>query len=165
MVFASKKEVFQMTGSGVSKYGAASAANLKNTRRRVFRARGSSLVEMLIAIVVLGMVIISMVGMFLISRTAIYNKEDETANALALRYLEELEVKPFSTFATVGEIESHTGVFNTRYDAKAEVLAVDAYSATVEVTVEWDAAALGKKELKLERVISAGGHKNVGELN
>jgi hypothetical protein len=119
---------------------------------------------MLIAIFVLGMVLISMVGMFLISRTAIYNKEDETANALALRYLEELEVRPFSTF-TGTWTETRNGAFNTRYNAKAEVIDIDDYSATVAVTVTWDAAALGKGELKLERVISAGGHKNVGELN
>jgi hypothetical protein len=104
-----------------------------------------------------------MAGMFIISRAAIYNKEDETANALALRYLEELEVRPFADFEEDWE-ETENGVFNTRYNAKAEVVSRDDYSATVAVTVTWDAAAFGSKNLRLERVISAGGHKNVGEL-
>jgi Tfp pilus assembly protein PilW len=129
--------------------------------------KGSSLVEMLIAIMVLGVVLISMVGMFLISRTAIYNKEDETANALALRYLEELEVKPYSTFTassppfSLGSLNAS----NDKFAASAAVVSADQYSATVAVTINWEAAALGTRNLKLERIISAGGHKNVGELN
>jgi hypothetical protein len=52
----------------------------------------------MVAIFVLMIVLISMFSMFLISRTAIYNKEDETANAIALRYMEEMEGRPFTTF-------------------------------------------------------------------
>jgi Tfp pilus assembly protein PilV len=153
-----------VTESVVSEYEGAFPINLGIRHLRAFRAKGSSLVEMLIAIIVLGMVLISMVGMFLISRTAIYNKEDETANALALRYLEELEVKPFSTLNAAFS-ETRTPPFNAKYVAQARVVNANNYSATVEVTVKWDAAALGNRELKLERVISAGGHKNVGVLN
>jgi len=125
--------------------------------------KGSSLVEMLIAILVLGVVLISMVGMFLISRTAIYNKEDETANALALRYLEEQEVRPFTDFTPT--LTESLGSVNNKYNASMNVVSVDQYMATIAVTINWEAAALGTRNLKLERIISAGGHKNVGELN
>jgi len=136
----------------------------KKRKQLAGRAKqASSLVEMLIAIFVLAVVIMSMVGMFFISQTAIYNKEDETANALALRYLEELEVRPFASL-TSGYTETRTPRFSPKYDASALVVDRDAYSATVSVTVKWDAATLGSRNITLERVISATGHQNVGEL-
>jgi Tfp pilus assembly protein PilW len=142
-------------------------ARKKRLPRRA--SAGSSLVEMLIAILVLGVVLISMVGMFLISRTAIYNKEDETANALALRYLEEVEVRPYSDFtAETPPFDLHGGSWASppgNYRATAKVLSADNYSAQVEVSIKWEGAALGAKNLALVRFISAGGHKNVGELN
>jgi hypothetical protein len=125
---------------------------------------------MLVALVVLGVVLISMVGMFLISRAAIYTKEDETANAIALRYLEECESLPFAALADEDFTATETFA-NGKYTAEAETTAVDpddsggAYSATITVTVTWQAAGSGERSISLERVISAGGHKNVGELN
>jgi Tfp pilus assembly protein PilW len=129
------------------------------------RARhGSSLVEMLIAIVVLGFVLISMVGMFFISRSAIYSKEDETANSLALRYLEKLESTTFSEFLDGTSFPKHEEFQNKKYKAAATVKSADQYMALVEVEIKWDSALSSGKTLTLERVISAGGHKNVGEL-
>jgi Tfp pilus assembly protein PilV len=123
---------------------------------------GSSIVEMVIAIVVLGVVLISMVGMFLISRSAIYSKEDETANSLALRCLEEVESMDFSTLTSGA---SFTLLPNqNKYVATATVTSSDQYMAIVEVEMKWDSALSSGKTLTLERVISAGGHKNVGEL-
>jgi hypothetical protein len=130
-----------------------------------FRARrGSSLVEMLAAIIVLMFVLMAMGSMFLLSRTAMYSKEDETANEIALRFLEEQEGKPFSTFDNLGAVTS-TGFGGNKYTATASVVSRDSFSATVRVEVEWGAAVGGKrKTVTLERVISAGGHRNVGEL-
>jgi hypothetical protein len=135
------------------------------------KKKGSSLVEMLMAIVVLGMVLISMVGMFLISRTAVFNKEDETANALALRFIEDIEGWPFEEFyADTPPFVLSSDQFSNKYNVTATVMGLDksaagkVYSAKVTVTVSWEAAALGSRSLELERVISSGGHKNVGQL-
>ncbi|MDR1137118.1 MAG: hypothetical protein LBK91_02235 [Synergistaceae bacterium] len=130
------------------------------------KAKGSSIIEMLVAIFVLGVVLISMVGMFLISRTAIYNKEDETANAIALRYLEELEARPFDDFesSSSGYDFPENKQFG-KFDATATILDKTAYLASVRVEIDWQAAAMGRRTLTLERTISAGGHKNVGEHN
>jgi hypothetical protein len=100
-----------------------------------------------------------MFGMFLISKTAIYNKDDETANAIALRYLEELEGRPFAGF--------HSSFNETRdfgkFKAKASVIGdVTPYMATVRVEVKWEAAAMGAKRLSFERIISVSGSQNVG---
>ncbi|MCL2683625.1 MAG: hypothetical protein FWE55_00125 [Synergistaceae bacterium] len=139
---------------------------VKQKRRPfVFRGKkGSSLAEMLIAILVLGVVLISMLGMFVISRTAIFTKEDETAYALALRYLEEMEARDYSTFVTGVRIPLSAAPGDTRYDVTAEVTSMDNYAANVTVEVTWSGAALGQKTLKMERVISAIGYRNVGEM-
>jgi hypothetical protein len=118
---------------------------------------------MLVAIFVLGMVLISMLGMFLISRTAIYNKEDETANGIALRYVEELEAWPFADLTALTEDDPDEREFG-KYEARAYVLdGSTSYMARLRVEVSWQAAVMGTKSLSLERTISAGGHRNVGE--
>ena len=123
--------------------------------------RGSSLVEMLIAILVLGVVLISMVGMFAISRSAIYTKEDETAYALALRYMEELEKEDFAILTADGGF-SRTWP-DPKFTIRAEVTGSDEFLANVAIEVAWTGAAMGRKTLTMERVISAVGHRNVGE--
>ncbi|MDR1132690.1 MAG: prepilin-type N-terminal cleavage/methylation domain-containing protein [Synergistaceae bacterium] len=156
--------------SEVTKNAAQEAAFEYEERRPSFtrkKAKGSSIIEMLVAIFVLGIVLISMVGMFLISRTAIYNKEDETANAIALRYLEEEEARPFTDFAA---FPTHPASYGSKqfgkFDARAYVMGAPTdYMAKVRVDVAWQGAAMGARTLTLERTISAGGHKNVGEHN
>jgi Tfp pilus assembly protein PilV len=156
-----------------SEHGAASRENnIKGLRETPMRRamRGSSLVEMLIAIFVLAIVLISMIGMFLISRTAVSSKEGETANALALRLLEETESRPYSDFlvtATPPEFEL-LNLNEKPYKATVYVTSADKYSAIVRVKVEWSGAARGLNKIgnaELTRVISAGGRKNVGEQN
>jgi Tfp pilus assembly protein PilV len=124
------------------------------------KSKGSSVVEMLVAIFVLVMVLISMFGMFLISRTSMYNKEDETANTIALRYMEELEARPFSVFNTSFSDTRDFGQFS----ARASVVGTpNDYMAQVRVEVEWEAAAMGNRSVTVERIISAGGSRNVGD--
>ena len=133
------------------------------------RKRGASMVEMLIAIVVLGVVIISMLSIFVISRTAIYSKEDETAHALALRYLEELEEQQFEDFvvgpinlsAMLNRIDESAG---TQYDVAARVTYKDDYHASIMVEVSWSGVMASQKKIDMERFISAAGYKNVGEM-
>jgi Tfp pilus assembly protein PilV len=142
---------------------AAAEAAFEYNRRRCQRkkAKGSSIVEMLVAIFVLGMVLISMLGMFLISRTAIYNKDDETANTIALRYLEELEGLPFASFTPAFAQARNFGKFT----ANASVVPGSGtdYMVRVRVVVTWEAAVMGARSMALERTISAGGHRNVGD--
>jgi len=141
----------------------------KGGKRGIMSRRhdGSSMVEMLVALIVLAVVLISMVGMFLISRTAIYTKEDETANALALKYLERCEELDYSVIKAAappgtGYITPLDYPTSGKYQVTANAISADTYSATVEVTVTW---SNGNRPVVLQRVISAGGHKNVGELN
>ena len=97
------------------------------------------------------------------------SKEDETANSLALRCLEVIETRPFTDFATAGplNIDDIKNKFKeTQYSAAAQVLSSDSYSAIVKVEVGWIGAGpspMGGRKVVLERVISAGGHKNVGQ--
>ena len=136
--------------------------NTKQPRRPfAFRRRsGASLVEMLIAIVVLGMVLISMVGMFVIARTAVFTKEDETAVVLALRYLEELEEEDFSVLTASTGFERR----EQNYHITATVLDFDEFHARVMVEIKWRGATQGEKTVDMERVISAVGYRNVGEM-
>jgi Tfp pilus assembly protein PilV len=130
------------------------------------KSKGSSILEMLIAIFVLGVVLISMIAMFLISRTAIYNKEDETANSIALRYLEQLEALPFNEIVAIPDTGMQQNFGKYRVTATVHDHDDDderRYMAIVRVDVVWDAAVMGSKSLRLERTISAGGHRNVGE--
>jgi hypothetical protein len=117
---------------------------------------------MVVAIFVLLMVLISMFSMFMISRAAIYNKDDENANTIALRYIEELEGRPFSDFNASFSDTRDFGKFH----AKASVVGTPtSYMAQVRVEIEWEAAVMGTRTLALERIISASGYKNVGEQN
>jgi Tfp pilus assembly protein PilV len=124
---------------------------------------GSSMVEMLVAIVVLMFVLMAMGSMLLLSRTALYTKEDETAKSIALRYIEELEAMPFDDFADAA-LFADPVKFSNKYDATVSVVSKDDYSATIRVSVRWSPASGGAKNVNLERIISAGGHKNVGKL-
>jgi Tfp pilus assembly protein PilV len=134
-----------------------------------FRARrGSSLVEMLTAVVILAFVLMAMGSMFLLSQTVTYAKEDETASSIALRFMEEQEGRPFEDFNSAVKpglfpcIE-HFG--NGKYKATAYVVSLDDFSASLRVTVEWSPVAGGRrKEVTLNRIISSGGYKNVGKL-
>ena len=137
--------------------------NSKQQRKPLaFRRRpGASLVEMLIAIIVLGVVLISMVGMFVISRTAIFSKEDETAVTLALRYLEDLEERDFEEFAP------GSGFFpitqnDQKYTITASVTEYDSFRARINVEIKWR-ASIGEKTVELDRIVSSVGYKNVGE--
>ena len=148
----------------------ASMPSVRDGRDRVsvpFRARrGTSLVEMLVAVVVLVFVLMAMASMFLLSQTVTYTKEDETATALALRFVEQQEGRPFEDFADpyFASNPDSNGDFG-KYHAAASVVSVDNYSAIVRVTVEWPSVmGAGRKDVTLERVISAGGHRNVGGL-
>ena len=125
------------------------------------RRRGSSLVEMLIAIIVLAVVLISMLGMFVISRTAIHTKDDETANAFALRYLEELEELDFTGFDPDDFPKTWT---DQKFTTTATVVDNDNYRVRIRAEVKWPGAVGGEKTLELDRVISAVGYKNVGEM-
>ncbi|MDR1508742.1 MAG: hypothetical protein LBS53_03815 [Synergistaceae bacterium] len=131
----------------------------------MFRARrGSSLVEMLTAVVILVFVLMAMGSMFLLSQTAAYSKEDATATAIALRFMEEQEGRPFDEFADA-DLFPDTASFSNKYNATASVVSRDNFSARVRVSVEWGSVMSGgRKNVSLERVISAGGHRNVGEL-
>ena len=145
--------------------GKASDTKAKQPRgpRSLRRRPGASLVEMLIAIVVLAVVLISMLGMFLISRTAIHSKEDETANALALRYMEQLEEQDFDALnGPITNLLAQTGD-SSKYTVTATSTKND-YFANVKVTVSWNSAMAGRKTVELERFISAAGYKNVGDM-
>ena len=129
-----------------------------------FRARrGTSLVEMLVAVVVLVFVLMAMASMFLLSQTVTYTKEDETATALALRFMEQQEGRPFEDFAATPNF--HDSEDFGKFHATASVVSRDDYFARVQVIVEWSSViGAGRKNVTLERVISAGGHRNVGRL-
>jgi Tfp pilus assembly protein PilV len=122
---------------------------------------------MLIAIIVLVVVLMSMLGMVLMSRTSMFSKEDMTASAVARRILEECETEPFSTIADTGYVRDYTV---GKYNAHVTVTSLDqagakVYAAKVMVELTWDAPGTGRGNVALERVISAGGHKNVGEFD
>jgi hypothetical protein len=120
---------------------------------------------MMMAVVLLMLVLTAMGSMLLMSRTAIYAKDDETAGTIAFRFMEEQEGRPFSDFADASKFPSCASFGGGKYKATASVLSGDAFSATVRVAVVWNAAVGTKKETaSIERVISAGGHRNVGGL-
>ena len=143
-------------------------ADRKAKRPLAFRRkRGASLAEMMIAIVVLAVVLISMLGMFVIARTAIYTKEDETAYALALRYMEQLEEMEFAELLPMLKDNDRNNWSDQKYATRAILLEdkenENKYLAKVRVEVTWSSAGPCEKTVEMERVISAFGYKNVGE--
>jgi hypothetical protein len=123
---------------------------------------------MVIALCVLAVVLLTMMGMFLISRTALFAKEDETAYALALLCLERYETIPFADIDdthinNLGDL----GIDTQGYTVQARVTNQTVYMKEVEVTVSWE-SAIGRPQsvpVTLTRQLSAAGHKNVGDLN
>ena len=125
------------------------------------RRRGASLAEMLIAIVVLAVVLISMLGMFVISRTAVVSKDDETGLILALRYLEDLEQWDFPDYAT--ELPKEWNDQKYKITATYIQNESDDFRAKIRVVVTWRGAAPGKRSVELDRIISSVGYRNVGQ--
>ena len=137
----------------------------KNTGKR----RGSSLVEMLLAVLVLAIVLLGVLAGVTIARVSVDHKVYENAKELGLRVLEWAEGIPLSADFT-GEADE---AFPSRVigDLSFEVTRVlndpdetKATSADITVTVRRVSAPDRTLIPPMRREVSASGWQNIGEL-
>lgn len=124
------------------------------------RSRGTSLVEVLIAVILLVFVILGMLAAVVIARGMIYHKVYEEANQVAFRVLETIEATPYSDLSDK-EGQSTVRGFDVSVSLEDTDLGAE-YSQLVRVEVAHKGGMSGKAVV-MEREVSANGWQNVGE--
>jgi hypothetical protein len=154
--------------------------NIPGLRFRLGVARkGSSLAEMIIAILILSFVVISiMMAMIVSTNNTVAYKDEENARQLALEVLEDCERVPFDGIAGVDYRTSIQNLSKSRNSEagnpiRAEASAVvsgtlDTHStlpisADVTVNVTWNSAIGGRKTISMRREVSVSAWQNVGD--
>jgi type II secretory pathway pseudopilin PulG len=135
--------------------------------------RGSSLVEILISIIIIGVVIISVMMSLLVNiRNTMALKDDENARQLAMGVMEDCEAVRFNLDNSAYEQDIvGKGKQIRGYDATARVRSFGGapaaghppISADIEVVVKWHTALEMNKEYFLRRELSVSGWQNAGE--
>lgn len=125
--------------------------------RRV-RRKGSSLIEMLIAIVVTATVLLGLLAAMVIFRSTITSKEEAGARQVALNAIETLELCKL-TDITAKAITTPQGIYTVTKNVIPAVISADTPSVDVTVTVTWDN---GNRSIALKREVSSSGWQNVG---
>jgi type II secretory pathway pseudopilin PulG len=127
---------------------------------------GSSLVEMVIAIMMLSVVLLGMMAGIMIARSSVYDKEFEDARQVALKVLETIEATPYD------DIPFRAGTLNdSRFDgfqiyvSQSPNLGTsdDVYSRTVVVSVDLGNNGPLKRIVSMRREVSPSGSKNIGD--
>lgn len=128
------------------------------------KRRGSSLVEVLIAVIVLVFVLLGMLAAVVIAKGEVYYKEFEEANQVAIRILEIFEATPYENIVSkANEIDGTTlRGFTINVDLESTGLG-DEYSRKVKVEVSPKDSMI-RKSVVMEREVSVNGWQNVGEL-
>lgn len=139
------------------------------------RRRGSSLVEMLIAIIVLAVVLLGVLAGVMIARSSLEHKTYENARELALRVLEWAEAVPLSedfggadgaveaSFGKVGDDGRKFG--DLTFDvARSPDATPDGISAEITVTIMRISDSNKVIIPPVKREVSVSGYKNVGEF-
>ncbi|MDR3354973.1 MAG: hypothetical protein LBO21_08030 [Synergistaceae bacterium] len=129
---------------------------------------GSSLVEMVIAIMMLAVVLMGMMAGIMIARSSIYDKEFENARQVALKVLETIEATPY------GDIPARASNLNNSrldgfqvYVSQSENLGGVSFdissSRTVMVSVDMGNSGPLKRIVSMRREVSPSAFKNVGD--
>lgn len=120
----------------------------------------SSLVEILIALMVLSVVLLGIMTAMTVTYGVFASKEAENARLLALRFFEECEGRRLT------EIEGMPFDVPPGFSIDREVIlsGSDSSSARVNLTVSWIAPGSSGKSLAMDREVSLGGWRNVGEF-
>lgn len=137
------------------------ASRGKNARKR----RGASLVEMVLAILVLAVVLLGLLGGIAIARGSLLVKERETARQIALTVLEDLESVPYDDIDDrIGELDGErVGDFVVRFHNRVPGDKGLEYSVIVTVDILLGSTG-GTKSVTMGREVSASAWRNVGEF-
>ena len=121
---------------------------------------GSSLVEMIMAIVIMAVVLLGLASAMVVFRGTLVTKEDAVARRIALSELEKLEsVKLTEIQAKVPK--SPQGIYTVTKTVAPGAINATTPSASVTITVTWND---GSKSVALKREVSSSGWQNVGTL-
>ena len=132
-------------------------SGLTETKAGRSRRRGSSLIEMMMAVLILATVMIGLASAMVIFKGTMMSKEDAGARQIALNELERLEAIKL-TAVTAANIRSPQGIYTvTKTVVPASITTVTA-SADVTITVAWG----GSRSIALKREVSSSGWQNVG---
>ena len=150
------------------------------------RKKGTSLVEMLIAVMVLSVVILSvMMSIVLMTRNTGVQKDEEKARQFAIEVMEECEGVLFAQNRPFDENEyknrisglsrSRGGANGDAFKATSSVIQLGAVpsilpnhppiSADIRVVVEWRSALRENNKIEIEREVSVSGWQNVGDMS
>jgi Tfp pilus assembly protein PilV len=130
------------------------------------RKRGTSLVEMIIAVVVLGIVLLGMMAGIIIAQGGLVFKEREAAVEVALRRLEDLESVPFSSLSSAAAAgPGIVGKYTVNVVTVPSPVKSKDISADVRVTVSWGGVVGATKSIMMNREVSASAWQNVGVLD
>ncbi|MDR3331990.1 MAG: hypothetical protein LBT08_05115 [Synergistaceae bacterium] len=124
---------------------------------------GSSMVELVIAIVVLGFVLLGIMSGVLIARSSVTYKEYENARQVGLMVLESIEAIRFDQIKTVGVSRYNNtsfGGFNIKVGARSTDISPDLMLVTVSLDMADSASRFNA--MTLVREVSSSGWRNVG---
>ncbi|MDR1482694.1 MAG: hypothetical protein LBI74_08725 [Synergistaceae bacterium] len=132
------------------------------------RLRGSSLVELVIAILVLGVVLLGMMAGIMIARSSVYDKEYENACQAALKILEIIEATPYDRIsATIAERnDSLFDGFRVNIAQSESIdIAGDVSSRTIVVSIDLGDRGSTRKIVSMRREVSPSASRNIGDRN
>jgi type II secretory pathway pseudopilin PulG len=128
---------------------------------------GSSLVEMMIAIMMLSVVLMGMMAGIMIARSSIYDKEFENARQVALKVLETIEATPYGSIPTRANNLNNSRLDGFQiYVSQSENHGVsdDISLRTVMVSIDMGNIGPLKRIVSMRREVSPSGFKNVGDV-
>jgi Tfp pilus assembly protein PilV len=129
------------------------------------KRNGSSLVELMVAIVVLGFVLLGIMAGMLIARHSVIYKEYEGARQIGLQVLEHLEAIRFEDVRTAAADQFNGRVFGG-YTVHVDVASSDTapdFAYKITVSVDMRDRQSGLPVPPMVREVSASGWRNVGE--
>ena len=152
------------------------------------RKKGTSLAEMLMAVMVLSVVILSvMMSILLLTRNTGVQKDEEKARQFAMEVMEECVSVPFAQNRPFDEREYKNRISGLRrskggengdaFKATPSVIQLGAVpsadilpdhppiSADIRVVVEWRSALRENNKIAIEREVSVSGWQNVGDMS
>lgn len=127
------------------------------------KRRGTSLAEMIVSILVLGVVLLGVMAGITISQGSMTSRERENAMELGLRILEDYEATPLDSIrakvtpAKFGIFDVASEIHPTTYDP-AQI------SADIRLEISWGASVGGKRTIQMSREVSASASQNIGEI-
>ncbi|MDR1943418.1 MAG: prepilin-type N-terminal cleavage/methylation domain-containing protein [Synergistaceae bacterium] len=130
---------------------------------RIWRRRGASLPEMIIALFVLAIVLLGLMAGMMISQGSMLYKAREGAMDVALRTLADFEATPLDSLWTKLPV-SPIGMYTIQVTRTPSAYSASLVSADVSVEVSWGGIMGNMNKVVMNREVSKSASQNVGEI-